>query len=693
MEKTILPKSKASAVTCAILSLALAMPLPLRSVSAQAVIFETPLSPRIANYHIDVALDAETRTLRGEEILTWRNSSPDTISELQFHLYLNAFRNNQSTYMRESGRRFHYSRMTAENLGFIDILRVTRGDSVDVASQLEFIHPDDANEFDKTAARLPLAPPLLPGASIVLAIDFIARLPEPPIERTGAVDDYFFVAQWFPKIGVYQHGAWNCHQYHKNSEFFADFGVYDVRITVPSKYIVAATGLEMSVHKNGNGTATHTYHAEDVHDFAWGASPDFVEFTSTVQDVRIRALMQPDHVRQGQRHLAAAQVAVEYFQDLYGDYPYPNLTIIDPHRNAIATGGMEYPTLITGGTFYFMPEGIRMPETVIIHEFGHNYWYGMVASNEFEEPWLDEGINSYCEQHILHDYYGPNGDIINLFGVGLNDSQYQRAAYLFLPDSDPIVKSAWQFISSGSYGVNSYQKPALMLLTLQYYLGLDVMKKIMQTYFERWKFKHPNTWDFFAVAEEISGQDLDWFFDQAFFSNKVLDYTVSAIVSRDMKQPTGYDFNFTPRASSVAERASDSLSSRPVKADADGAQLNVRVGKNSGYFSEVTVRRLGDFFFPVTIELTFANGEKIRQEWDGQAPWKRFSHFTSSRLISAEIDPERRIPIDVNFTNNSRSQSRPTGSIVKYSLQFMTWMQLFLDSPDLLNILPGFVGQ
>ncbi|MFZ5518777.1 MAG: M1 family metallopeptidase [Candidatus Zhuqueibacterota bacterium] len=693
MKITTFTKTKTTAGMRSFLALALAMTLLISDVPAQSVIFKTPLSPRIANYQIDVALDAETRTLQGEEILTWHNHSRDSITELQFHLYLNAFRNDQSTYMKESGQRFRDSHMSEENLGFIDIIRIVQSDSQDVTAQLEFIHPDDANEFDKTVARLPLASPVNPGDSVVLTIDFIARLPQPPIERTGAFDEYFFVAQWFPKIGVYQNGAWNCHQYHKDSEFFADFGVYDVRITAPSRSIVAATGLEMSAHKNGNGTATHVYHAEDVHDFAWCTSPEFIEFTDTVQDVRIRALMQPDHAGQGQRHLSAVRVAIEYFQDLYGDYPYPNLTLIDPHRNAMATGGMEYPTLITGGTNYFMPGGIRMPEMVIIHEFGHNYWYGMVASNEFEEAWLDEGINSYCEHQILHDYYGPDGDIINFMGLWLNDVQLQRAGYIFSPDLDPIVRPAWQFVSTGSYGVNSYQKPALMLLTLQNYLGPDMMKKIMQTYFERWKFKHPTTGDFFAVAEEIYGQDLDWFFDQAFFSNRVLDYAVSTIVSREIKQPSGFDFNYPAHASTDSGEAPDSLSSLPVDAAKDSAQTKERGGKETGYSSEVTVRRLGDFIFPVTIELTFANGEKMRHVWDGQNTWKRFTHISSSRLISAEIDPERRVPIDVNFTNNSRTQSRPAGSIVKYTLQFMTWMQLFLDSPDVMNMLLGFSGQ
>jgi aminopeptidase N len=170
--------------------------------------------------------------------------------------------------------------------------------------------------------------------------------------------------------------------------------VYDVQITLPGEFVVGATGIEIDVADNGDGTKTHRYRAEDVHDFAWTASPEFLVFTDRVQDVEIRALVQPDHAEQGQRHLEAAKVAVAYFQDHYGDYPYPNLTVVDPRRGARGSGGMEYPTLITAGTYYRLPTGVRALEGVIVHEFAHNFWYHLLASNEFEEPWLDEGITT-----------------------------------------------------------------------------------------------------------------------------------------------------------------------------------------------------------------------------------------------------------------------------------------------------------
>ncbi|MFQ5770678.1 MAG: M1 family metallopeptidase, partial [bacterium] len=516
------------------------------------VLFPEPLSPRIANYNIDVRLDTEKRMLDGQEVLIWYNKTADTIKELQFHMYLNAFRNNKSTFMEESGGMSRGNKIDKDGWGFSEVDHITlaygkdlkssiqyvypndapevMGHPADLTDRIEFIRPDNENENDKTVFRLPLPKPLPPGEFVAVNIDFTAKLPQPPFARTGAKKEYFFAGQWFPKIGVYIDGQWNTHQFHSNSEFFADYGVYNVRMTVPEENIVGATGIEVDVKKNDDGTATHFYHAEDVHDFAWTTSPEFVEFKDKAQDVDIRVLMQPDHAYQGQRHLEAAKVAIEHFQDWYGDYPFPNLTVVDPRRGAGGSGGMEYPTLITAGTVYGLPEGIRGVEMVIIHEFGHNYWYHLLASNEFEESWMDEGINTYTENQIIEDAYGAVGNGIDFLGIKINDLQFQRAQYINGADLDPMIRRSWEYYSGGSYSINSYSKPGLVLTTLQNYLGDEVMQKIMRAYVERWRFKHPKTQDFIDVVNDVSGQALNWFFDQAFFSRAEIDYSVAVVL-------------------------------------------------------------------------------------------------------------------------------------------------------------------
>lgn len=655
-----------------------------RQLTAQPVLFSQPLSPRIANYNIDVKLEPATRKLYGKEQLLWHNKSSDTITELQFHLYLNAFRNSRSTFMKESGGTSRGNQIDKDGWGFIDVNRFALASGEDLTHAMRFIQPDDDNAEDKTVFSVRLSSPLAPNDSVVVEIDFTAQLPQPPFARTGAKDEYFFVAQWFPKIGVYIDGKWNCHQFHANSEFFADYGVYNVRMTVPKENVLGATGVQVEVKDNGDGTATHFYHAEDVHDFAWTTSPEFrvhTDFNKT-KDIEIRVLMQPDHDYQAARHMDAAKTAVDYFQDWYGDYPFPNLTVVDPRRGASGSGGMEYPTLITAGTNYGLPEGLRAVEMVIIHEFGHNFWYHLLASNEFEESWMDEGINSYTETDIVQDKYGPHGDMINLFGIKINNVQIHRMRYLTAKDYDPIMRYVWKYYNGSSFGTNSYSKPAVLLLTLHNYLGEETMRKVMRTYVERWRFKHPKTRDFINVVNEVTGQDFNWYFEQALFTNLTLDYSVDRVRSTEVKEGKGYDFEMSTATKDTSltnghvenDRAEDSVAAK---------------GKTKLYASEVYVRRLGQFKFPVEMVATFENGEKVRETWDGQDTWHKFSFVKPTKLASATIDPESKIVLDLNYTNNSKMVESSSLGVRKLSARYLFWMQFLLEQPEWIA-LPSF---
>ncbi|MGH7492898.1 MAG: M1 family metallopeptidase [bacterium] len=682
------------------------------STHAQPVLFPDPLSPRIANYDIDVRLAPETRMLEAKETLTWHNQSTDHVTELQFHLYLNAFRNNRSTFMKESGSTIRGHKIDNESWGYVEVTRIALPSGIDLTSRMEFISPDDGNPDDRTVFRLPLDASIPPGGSIILDIDFTAKLPQPPFARTGAKNEYFFVAQWFPKIGVYVDGKWNCHQFHAFSEFFADYGVYNVRMTVPEKNLLGATGIEVEVRNNGDGTAMHFYHAEDVHDFAWTTSPEFREYKDKTQDVEIRLLMQPDHDGQWRRHMEAAKTAVEYFQNWYGDYPFPNLTVVDPRRGAGGSGGMEYPTLITAGTGYGLPEGVRGVELVIIHEFGHNFWYHLLASNEFEESWLDEGINTYTEIQIMQDKYGPVGDGINFMGIKVNDLQFQRFQYLLFPDYDPTVRRAWEYYSNASYGINSYAKPGLLLTTLQNHLGKETMLEVMREYVRRWSFKHPKTQDFInivnevakrsmsqysdqaavssgaldfnATSTEVAKPDLNWYFDQALFSNAELDYSVDEVFTREVKKADGYDFSLSAAGDSLRhEEKSGATINAGDSAAAQASKL---------YESGVHVRRLGDFKFPVEVLITFANGENVRENWDGQDTWKKFRYTKPAKLVAATVDPDRRIPLDLNYTNNSKMVDGNTLGANKLGVRSLFWTQFLLDQPQFLNLLARLVS-
>jgi len=646
----------------------------------QQAIFPEPLSPRIANYDIDVRLEVKSRILRAKEVLIWHNKSTDVIAEMQFHLYLNAFRNTRSTFMKESGGTSRGNKIDKDGFGFIEVNKIALPSGEDLTARMEFIQPDDGNIDDRTVFRLPLSKPIKPGETISLNIDFTAKLPQPPFARTGAKEEYFFVGQWFPKVGVWEDekNSWNCHQFHANSEFYADYGVYNVRMTVPAENIVGATGLEQNVTDNGDGTKTHFYHAEDVHDFAWTTTPEFKEFFTEQNGVKIRVLMQPDHAGQAERHLAAARVAMEYHEKWYGDYPFPNLTVVDPRRGAGGSGGMEYPTLITAGTAYGLPDGLRVVELIIIHEFGHNFWYHLLASNEFEESWMDEGINSYTESRIMHAAYGE-GSAINLFGIKLDDQQFQRISYISNADFDPTIRKAWEYYNGNSYGANSYSKPATLLFTLENYLGTETMLKCMQEYVRRWRFKHPTSKDFIQVFNETSGQNLDWFFDQALNSRATLDYSVASISSKELTSPRGFDFTMKTTDSTATDGKQDD----DGRADSvNGRGDSTKKKEPKQYESKVNIRRLGEFVFPVEVLVKFDNGEEVREHWDGRELWKKFTYQKPAKLVSATIDPDKRIWLDVNMSNNSKTLEANMLGVNKLSARWMFWMQFLLDSPE-----------
>ena len=644
-------------------------------VFSQPVLFEKPLSPRIANYRINVTLDAEAKTLDAQQMLLWYNKTEDPVTELQFHLYLNGFRNSKSSFMKESGGR-HRSN-TFGDWGFIDVnqLRVLPADGTTVAfsdpgthpkpeemqdlgERISFFSPDDGNPDDRTVFRVVLDEPLAPGQSIWVYTESLGKLPEPPFARTGAKNEYFFVGQWFPKIAVFEEGAWNCHQFHLNTEFYADFGVYDVFMTVPGENLLGATGVEVEVTDAGNGQKTHYYHAEDVHDFAWTTSPDYVELKGSSQDVEIRVLCQKDIAYQAQRYLDIAVHSVAYFQDWYGDYPFPNLTVVDPRRGAMGSGGMEYPTLITGGSFYGLPEDVRLLEMVTLHEFGHNFWYHLLASNEFEESWMDEGINTYTEIRIMNEIYGPHDAIGPLKA---SDLQTTRARYMGRADLDKTVRNGWEYYSNGAYGTNSYSKPGIFLTTLEFYLGTETMRRGIREYVSRFSFKHPTSQDFVDVMSDVAGQDLNWFFDQALYTNKVLDYGVGYVSSEPTGKPSGYDFTLDTKDLARKDETEE-------KEEDGGPYTNI-----------IKIRRLGDFVFPVEVAFVFENGETKREQWDGKELWKRYEFESEHRLVSATVDPEYKIPLDVNYTNNSKTVEPNAFEAQKAGMTWLPRVQLLLD--------------
>jgi hypothetical protein len=627
------------------------------------------LSPRNANYDIDVRLDHPARKFTGTEIIRWRNIGHAPADSLRLHLYWNGWLNNESSWMRERLLAGASDTPAAEDWSYIRVtaIALATGDGsagLDLMSGFSYVQPDDANAKDRTLAAVALPSAVPPSGEITVRVDWTARAPR-TFSRTGAIGDYYFLAHWFPKIAVLEGEGWTAHQFHANTEFFSDYGRYDVRMTVPRGWTVGATGREQSRTDNADGTTTHRYVQDDVHDFAWTTSPDYVEHRRTfthpaLPTVEMRLLLQPEHAGQEDRHFAATAAALRYYGEWFGAYPYDHVTVIDPAYQSGA-GGMEYPTFFTAGTRLWNPRQSNSPESVTVHEAGHQFWYAMVGNNEFEHAWLDEGLNTFSEERVQSIVFQPNYRVERFFGGfvpwqfrdiplrretdgnGLNG--YRLAAARDRPET-PTFRY-WP----GSHAQITYSKTALWLNTLERFLGWDTLQRIMRTYFERWKFRHPRPDDFFAIVNEVSGRDMTWFFDQVHRSSNVFDYAVERLDS-DRVHRRGF---------------ADGVDGDPVYQD---------VAAPDRYRTTVVVRRLGAAIFPVDVLVTFENGEEVRERWDGVDRWKAFAYERPSRAATAAVDPERVLLLDVNYTNNSRTMtSRSDEAAAKWSLKWMVWLQ------------------
>jgi hypothetical protein len=639
------------------------------------------LSPSNADYKIEVRLDPERRALTGSQQLRWTNLQQQPTDELPFHLYWNGWRNDRSSWMLEDrirGRSDRGDEIERDDWGWIEVdaMRlVAGGGAVDL--EVRFASPDDGNPDDRTVLVARLPAPVAPGETVTVEADWRARVPR-TFARTGARGDFYFLAHWFPKLGVFEAGGWNCHQYHAATEYYSDYGDYEVAMTVPAGWTLGATGREAERRENGDGTTTHLYRQRDVHGFTWTTSPDYLEAVETftaagLPPVEMRLLYQPEHVGQVARHFAATRHALELYGSWYGAYPYGHVTVVDPAWGSGA-GGMEYPTLFTSGTRLFNPLGGGSPESVTIHEAGHQFWYGLVGNNEFEHAWIDEGLNTFSTIRVMLERYGesfyvkryfkpPGTELRGFLPVAfrqLRIDPWLNRLERFRSDatSDEQARPTWRYFP-GSAGSISYSKTALWLVTLERWLGWPTLQRVLSTFFERWRFGHPSPEDFRAVAEEVSGRDLGEFFDQVYHGSGAFDYEVASVAS------------FPAAVEGWVEEAGEMVYRQGVDETTSGEAADETV-----YRTEVVVRRNGGGVFPVDVLLVFADGSEVRRRWDGRYRWQLFVEERPAKLAWAEVDPDRVLALDLYPSNNSR-RLKPSGRLpaVKWASKWLIWFQ------------------
>ena len=684
--------------------LAMAQPAPQQAPPAVETASAMPLQ-----YEIWVALDPAAKMLRGRETLRWTNTSRDTVPDIWFHLYWNAFKNEKSALMEEARAddptgTFHGDTHVKDgDWGWIDIDRIRMQDGTDLAPTMQFMFPGEPRyPEDRTVMRVTLPKPLAPGEAVELELAFTAKIPK-TVRRSGYYHNGYFIGQWFPKPGVYQEGrGWNCHPYHLNSEFFADFADFKVHITVPNDYVVGAAGKEVASAQDAKaGTTTRTFAQARIHDFAWTADPDYVRIERDfiarnevsdkeyrevagalrlpleevrLPDVKMILLINPEHRGQAERHFKALRAALKYYGLWYGPYPYEQVTMVDPPFRS-GSGGMEYQTLFTVGTRVLPSPQETLLEMILVHEFGHGYWYGLVASNEFEEAWLDEGINTYATGKVLAKAYGAGAFPLNLAGIPLtrysgafkySDLEMDRAAAVHTAGLDPVVTASWRFSSTMSYGLNVYMRAATNLRTLENLLGKEAMLRVMRTFHSRFRFRHPTTRDFIATACEVSGRDLNWFFDELFFAAKDWDYALERAVSREIATPRG----IFDRQGKKVETTSK------IAADQD------RKEKKKRFLTRVRVRRLGEARPGDGVKLkvltVFEDGTRKSESWDGQGRWIEFTYEGPSKVRYAQVDPDTVFLVDRNLSNNSYVAVTKTAGAIRWSGKLLFWMQNLL---------------
>ena len=632
-------------------------------------VFSPPLSDRTANYDIDLVFDPESKSVDAAQTLTWINTSPETIHEFRMYLYLNAFKNMNTTFMKGAGRYFFGDDMalrSAEEWGWVQIDSIGSREGAVLTDRMRFIQPNDGNPDDHTVLSITLDKAIFPGDTLVLDMTYTAKLPRTIVRSGYSKDDYFNWVHWFPQAGVYEelqdgNWGWNCHQFQRSTEYYSDFGTYRVQIDAPEQFVIGTTGCQVGQDIKIGDRVRRVFYAEDVIDFAWVAYPYFEEIADQWEHVAIRLLVPPEHRSLAPRFIGAVKNALTYLTEHVGEYPYPIITMVDPPVHALNTGFMEYPNLITMAACYGIPRGLRTVESLVIHEFTHQYFMGMVATNEKEEAWMDEGITTYFEDRIMEASY-PG--LIKGLGYVATNRAFTRNEYVSLdhPSYGTIARPSWEI--EGDYKGLIYSKTATVLHTLQGLLGRETTDELFRTYFVRWKFKHPKAQDFIDVVNEVVadqhgnefGENMNWFFDQCLYGTGTCDYAVAQI-------------------------SNERIFSGQGMFDAGRGKMEFRKGEQSNQISSsITVHRLGELIFPVELLVCFEDGNTERLIWDGKERTRAFDFTRNARIISAELDPERKLYLDTNFNNNSITLEPGKLPLWKYMLKAVFWVQGILQT-------------
>jgi len=495
---------------------------------------QLPYWQQEVNYNIDVTLRDKDNTVAALEKIEYTNNSPDSLKFIWFHLWPNAYKNESTAFAKQVFREKDGKRKWKDlkDKGWIDSLDF-EVDGVKAKTE------PDVDNIDIVKLLLPSILP--PGGKIIISTPFVDHLPT-YISRSGHIGQSYMICQWYPKPAVYDRKGWHPMPYLEMGEFYSEYGKFTVRISAPSNYVIAATGTMQDetelkhykelgaqnlISKNKKYVAltiqprkTVTYYAENVHDFAWFADKDFIIEYDTMQMASGRTIdVFSYHPASGSTILwdsstAYIKDAVRHYSSWIGEYPYNAVQAVEGPKNLTA-GGMEYPTI----TLITEPDADEENlDVTIAHEVGHNWFYGVIGSDERDHAWMDEGINTYFEFRYEHEKYKNNilfGDAIpqNVKDAPLD--QFEAAVYLALlrlPMESPIDLSALDYPSDDDYEMSVYMKAAIWMYMIEVREGRSKLDNGFKEYFNEWKFRHPYPEDFQKVLEKSFGKSFDDYF-------------------------------------------------------------------------------------------------------------------------------------------------------------------------------------
>jgi hypothetical protein len=568
-----------------------------------------------ADYEIRCTLDIDEKMLTGTERIIYTNNSPDSLRRFYIHLYPNAYRDKESELYQDfhPGTWMFLRGLPKKNRGWIEIDSFAiDGDSI-------------AYEVEGTILSGAFGNPLPPGGTAVFDITFREKIRK-RMGRAGYLGNHYDMAQWYPKMVVYDKTGWHPDQF-RMGEFYGEFGTYDVWITLPNQYVIAATGLpvegdpgwtrnEKPEHKSGSdgghpgghpgaspggdpsgmkrgrddaglsmSPKTVRFRAENVHDFAWCADPLYVVEETTVGNFTVRSFYRQWNRAWADSALARTVRTVKMLESIVGPYEWPQLSMVDSPTH----GGMEYPMLVMNGS---------ADMGLIVHEVTHMWFYGMLANNERDEAWLDEGP----AQYFMFDWIAGNRGSPDLWKkIGDSVIDLHRSGF-----AEPVATPRHEFGSGGRTMV--YNKSALFFRALKLHVGDDDFKNILEEYFRQWKFKHVDGEAFLAVCEDVTGTDLGDLFKQWIHSTKNCDYSLERFKHRE---------------------------------------------EEGVHWADVRIKRKGELITPLSLEFELGNGEVARESLDGVARETEQSFQFASKPRSVSINPENEILDIYQLDNNS----------------------------------------